>query len=362
MSIIGQEINKLDTPVLWVDLDIMQRNILLLSKTSKDAGLNWRPHTKGIKIPAIAHKLLDAGAIGVTCAKLGEAEVMAAGGIKDILVANEIVGEIKIARLISLRHHADVMVCVDDLTNARDISRAAKDAGVRIRVLMELDTGMERSGRLPGPAAVEFARQVADLPGLEFSGVMGWEGHCVRIMDPLEKRIAIETSVGKLIEMADECRSAGLPVHIVSCGGTGTFHYSSRMPGVTEIQAGGGIFGDLTYHKWGAGVEFSLFVMAAVNSIPLPGRAVINGGRKTMNSEYTVPEARDIPGAKLSRFSAEHAVLEYDPAKNDLKVGDILHFIVGYGDLTMFLHNQLIGVRNGKVEMVWDVLGRGKLT
>ena len=140
MYMIGKDKSALDTPVLWVDLDVMERNIAHLATYFKRAGVSWRPHTKGMKVPAIAHKLVAAGAIGVTCAKLGEAEVMAAGGIKDILIANQVVGSQKVARLANLQRHADVIVAVDSLRNAREISQAASNAGVRVRALVEVNS------------------------------------------------------------------------------------------------------------------------------------------------------------------------------------------------------------------------------
>ena len=164
MSLVGEDLHKLETPALWVDLDLMEQNIQQMARYCQMAGVAWRPHTKGIKIPAIAHRLIDVGAIGITCAKLSEAEVMAASGIKDILVANQVVGEQKVSRLINLRRHADVMVAVDNLENAADISASALQSGVRIRVLIELNTGMDRAGYEPVDMATEFAHQLTGLP------------------------------------------------------------------------------------------------------------------------------------------------------------------------------------------------------
>lgn len=362
MSIVGQAIESLDTPVLWVDLDLMEKNIRQLSDFFKKAGVSWRPHTKGIKIPAIAHKMLDAGAIGVTCAKVSEAEVMAANGIKDILIANQVVGESRIARLCALRHHADVIVAVADRENAQEISRQATAANILIRVVIELNIGMNRAGLEPGQRAVDFACEVMNLPGIQFAGLMGWEGHVVSMQDPIAKRMECEKAVHSLVETAELCRKAGLPVQIVSCGGSGSYQISSKVPGVTEIQAGGAIFGDVTYKKWGAGTECSLFVRSTVTSRPTPERAIIDAGRKTLNADVSMPEIRDRPGVRLTALSAEHGFLKLDDPDLSLKTGDPVNLIVGYGDFTIFLHDQLVGVRHGRVETVWDILGRGKLT
>jgi D-serine deaminase-like pyridoxal phosphate-dependent protein len=360
--IIGENIYKVDTPFMWVDLDIMERNIALMAARMKDAGVNWRPHTKGIKIPAIAHKLIHAGAIGVTCAKLAEAEVMAASGVQDILIANEIIGAQKIRRLVALRNHADVSVAVDDLDNTREISTMAAAAGCKIRVLVELNIGMGRAGIEPGETTLRFVKQIIDLPGLAFSGLMGWEGHVVSITDPGEKQQAGEKAIRELLNTAEMLKNENFPVPIVSCGGSGSYKISAHMPGVTEIQAGGAIFGDETYKRWGADTEQSLFVMTAISSHTVPRRAIVDAGRKSMNCEVNMPRAENIEGVELTHLSAEHGVLQVSNPNLDLKVGDRVNFVVGYGDWTLFLHDRLYGVREDRVEVIWDILGRGKLT
>lgn len=362
MNIIGQDIEKMDTPVLWVDLDLLENNISRLSSYLKEAGVKWRPHTKGIKIPAIAHKMIDAGAIGVTCAKLSEAEVMAAGGIKDILIANQVVGETKINRLCALRRHVDVMVSVDNLENAEEISERATRSEVKIRILLELNIGMQRAGVEPGRHAVDLACRLADLPGINFVGVMGWEGHVVGIEDPLSKRIACEQAIHSLLETADLIRRQNIPVPIVSCGGSGSYQITAHLPGVTEIQAGGAVFGDVTYRKWGAATDTALFVLSTVTSRPTPDRAILDAGRKALNAEISMPQVQGFAGIQLVGLSAEHGHLELNNPNPPLKPGDRINLIVGYSDWTTCLHDQLIGVRKGNVEMVWDILGRGKLT
>ena len=175
MSAVGRRKHELDTPSLVVDLPKMERNIVRMTERIIGYGVNWRPHTKGQKVPAIAHQLLRAGAIGVTCAKLGEAEVMAAAGIQDILIANQIVGPEKIARLVNLRRQADVIVAVDSPENVAELSAAATARGVELRIVVEVDLGMHRCGVPTPDAAVTLARQVAAAPGLKFAGVEGWE-------------------------------------------------------------------------------------------------------------------------------------------------------------------------------------------
>ena len=357
-------INKweLDTPALIVDLVLMERNIARMAAYMQGAGVDWRPHTKGIKVPAIAHKAIAAGAIGVTCAKLGEAEVMAGAGIRDILIANQIVGAAKIARLVNLRPHADVIVCVDDADNTAQLGAAAAAKGVTLRVLVEVNLGLNRCGAEPGDAVVALSRHVAGTPGLDFAGVMGWEGHASVIDDRVEKEEACRACVELLVQNAELCMAAGLPVTIVTCAGTATYKYSAHVAGVTEIQAGGGIFTDMAYKKWGADdLDCALTILTTVTSRAAPTRAVLDAGRKTMYSSVALPQAKDIEGVSAPDFSAEHASVELSGDARRLKVGDKIEFIVGYGDDTVFLHDLLYGVRNDRVEVVWPIAGRGKL-
>jgi D-serine deaminase-like pyridoxal phosphate-dependent protein len=352
----------LDTPALLVDLDVLEHNIDRMAGTFREAGVGWRPHTKAIKIPTLAHRLIAAGAHGVTCAKLGEAEVMAAGGIKDILIANQIVGQQKIARLMRLLESADVIVAVDSIENVRQLDSAACASGRRLRVVIEVDIGMHRAGVQPGGAVVELGQAVARSEGLRFAGVMGWEGQTVHIQDLAAKQRAIAEAVSLLTRTADACREAGLDVQIVSCGGTGTYAYTARLPGITELQAGGGIFCDLYYrNEMHVDHDYALTVLATVTSRPAPTRIICDTGKKTMSSDAAVPQPRIAPTIKRVGLSAEHATIELGEPSPTPGIGDKIEFIVGYTDTTTMLHEELYAIRGETVEEVWPVLGRGKL-
>lgn len=362
MNEVGLKKSALDTPFLWVDLDILERNIATLAQHFKKAGVNWRPHTKGIKVPAIAHQAIAAGAIGVTCAKLGEAEVMAAAGIKDILIANEVVGAKKTARLANLRRQADVKVAVDNPANVAELGQAAREKGVKIGVLVDVDVGMRRAGVTPGQEAVELSRLVHGTPGLRYQGLMAWEGHTLVNRDPEVKRREVEKAVGLLTETAALCRQADLPVNIVSCGGSGTYTITSSLPGVTEIQAGGATFCDLNYLSWGVETQPSLFVRTMVTSRPAPERIILDAGWKTLPPWMDrMPEPIGLPGFKSFRASAEHGIVLLEEPNTTVKIGDAFDFIVGYSDTTVFLHDTLYGIRDGVVEVIWAIQGRGKL-
>ena len=362
MTEIGLPIEELDTPILWVDLDVLEQNIALLGDHFKQAGINWRPHTKGIKVPAIAHKFITAGAMGVTCAKLGEAEVMAAAGIRDILIANEVVGPKKVTRLVNLRPHADVKVAVDDETNIAAIGAAAVEKGVEVGVVVDVDTGMGRAGVAPGEEALALSQLAHQTPGVKYRGLMAWEGHTVAMTDPDLKRQAIEKAIGLLTETATMCKEAGLPVDIVSGGGSGSYKVTSFLPGMTEIQAGGVAFCDVTYQKWGVDTSPALFVRTMVTSRPTPERIIFDAGFKALPAwGDRAPQPIGLDNFENYRTSAEHGTVDLTAPNTTITVGDAFDFMVAYGDFTVFLHDQLYGVRAGVVETIWPILGRGKI-
>lgn len=360
---VGTPVRELDTPVLLVDLDKLERNIARFAAIFKQAGVNWRPHTKGVKVPAIAHMELAAGAFGITCAKLGEAEVMAAAGIKNILIANQVVGPVKATRLANLSHRVDVICAVESEANARELNAAALAARTRINAVVEVDVGQERCGVAAGEPAVALSRLIHSLPGLSYRGVMAWEAHARKYVEPEKRRAVAQEAVGILVDTADQCRAAGLPVEIVSCGGTGTHEYSSLVKGVTEIQAGGGILCDMRYASLGLDQtqEFALTILSTVVSRPNPTHIITDSGFKTMSGHQGTPKPIGLEGVTGLALSAEHGNIALAEPNDTVKVGDKVEFIVGYSDSTVFLHDEMYGTRNGIVEVVWPVLARGKL-
>ena len=362
MTEIGILKQDLDTPALWTDLDALESNITSLAQHFKSAGVAWRPHTKGIKVPAIAHKLLSAGAAGITCAKVSEAEVMAAAGIRDILIANQIVTPQKITRLVNLRRaQADVKVVVDQLENAQAIGAAACDKGVVIGILIEMNTGMNRSGTLPGEDTLGLAKQIQKIAGVHLLGLMTWEGHNLEYQDPDTKRKGIEQSIHQMLDTAQQCRQQGIPIEILSCGGSGTYTITSQIKGITEIQAGGGIFCDMAYQAWGVALQPALFVRSTVTSRPTPTRIILDAGFKTLPRGFASPKLLGVEHVKSTVYSAEHGIVTLDAPNDTLKVGQAIDIVVGYSDATVFAHETLYGIRDGMVESVWPILGRGKL-
>src|SRR5436305_337035 len=203
LSAIGKPLAELDTPALLLDLEAFEHNVATMAGRLRERNVAWRPHAKAFKCPAIAHVLRKAGAIGVTVAKVSEAEVMAAGGIDDILIAHLVVGPSKTARLATLQRRADVKVTVDHPDHVAPLGQAASASGVEIGVLVDVDLGMKRCGVATPAAAASLAARVAETPGLRFDGVMGYEGHTLLIADPDAKRAAIAGAIGRLIAARD---------------------------------------------------------------------------------------------------------------------------------------------------------------
>ncbi len=326
-------------------------------------GVAWRPHAKGHKVPAIAQRELAAGAIGITCAKLGEAEIMATAGITDLLIANIIVGAIKLARLVALRRYADPIVCVDHIDQVVPLSEAMSQAGLTLRTMIEVDIGLARVGVLPGRAALALAGQIVESPGLELAGVMGYEGHLLTVSDRHEKASAIRAALTSLTDTADSIRRAGLPCDIVSCGGTGSYLFAIEQPGITEIQAGGAIFMDAFYRNRCRipDLQYALTVLTTVVSRPAPDRAIIDAGRKSLSMELSMPLVAGRDDIRVKGLSAEHGTLELGPTARDLKIGDRLELIPGYADLTTVFHEEIYAFRDGRLEVIWPIEARGKL-
>jgi D-serine deaminase-like pyridoxal phosphate-dependent protein len=364
LSAVGQPKDALDTPALIVDLDAMDRNVARMMATFRQAGVGWRPHTKGLKVPALAQRLLAAGALGVTCAKLSEAEVMAAAGIRDILIANMVIGEGKVRRAAALCAYADPIVAVDSLDGARQLNDAAGAIGTRPRVVLEVDVGLGRCGVLPGEPVVDLAQRLAALPHIRFAGVMAWEGHTGRLPDPEEKRAAVTEAVGRLTASADRCRAAGLAVDIVSCGGTATYAITAHLPGVTEIQAGGGVLGDPNYRDaCRVPHEYALTVLTTVVSRPHPQRVITDAGFKALGNPQFPPQPLGLPAGLVQSagMSAEHGQLRLSAPDTRIRVGDRLELVPGYADSVVYLHDALYAVRENLVQAAWDISGRGKL-
>jgi D-serine deaminase-like pyridoxal phosphate-dependent protein len=356
----GQRRADIDTPALLVDLDVMERNIATMSAFFAGRSTTLRPHFKSPKTPAIARRLLAAGAVGMTCAKVGEAEVLVEHGVRDILVANQVVGPHKIDRLVRLARRADLMVAVDDGANVAALAAAARAAGVTLRVLIEVDVGMHRCGVRTPAAALTLAAAVAQSPALRLAGVMGYEGHAVMVADRAQRAELAATAMTTLLAATEALRSAGHAVEIVSAGGTGTYDMTGALNGVTEIQAGSYVLMDTRYREVDVPFACALSLLTTVVSVPDPHTALIDAGMKAMTFEFGLPAVKDRPGTSLVYLSEEHGHLMVDGPP--LQPGDRLELTPSHSDTTINLHDRLYAMRGDHIEEVWTIEARGKFT
>ena len=350
---------ELDTPALLVDLDALDHNARLMAQRCADAGIDWRPHVKACKAPAMALRLLQAGAVGVTCAKASEALAMAKGGITDILIANEVVGEQKLARLVEVARLATICVAADDATNIREISAAADSAGVAIDLLVDIDVNLHRCGVTPEEAPALCAL-ISDLPAVRLRGLMGYEGHVMGLPDD-EKERETAASAEILARANDLCQQDGHEIGVRSGGGSGNYRYVLRQGVLNELQAGGAALMDLTYESMGVeGHRRALSIVCQVVSAANPERAAGDAGWKATGRHTGLPSVIKPEGWKCVGLSAEHthfATYGGDP----LSIGDRVEMIPHYSDSTVLLHRTLYAQRDGVVEEAWEISGSGAL-
>jgi D-serine deaminase-like pyridoxal phosphate-dependent protein len=304
---------------------------------------------------------MKAGAVGITCAKLGEAEVLADAGIRDILIANQIVGPIKIRRLVELCRRADPMVAVDSAANVRMLSEAALAAGVSIGVLVEVDVGMGRCGVAPGEPGLELARLVAASPRLRFEGLQGYEGHCVDLRNEAERTEQTRQSLSLLVGTRRLIERSGLAVSIVSGGGTGTYTINGDFEGVDEVQAGSYATMDWWYGDIRPEFKQAMSILATVISRPNPGIIIIDVGRKGFGAEWGPPRVKNLPGSNVASYGSEEHLKIAMPQDAPVQIGDRVEIIPSHGCTTSNLYSEFIVHRNGLVEDHWPIEGRGKL-
>ena len=341
--------SQIPTPALLVDMDAMEANLSRMAAFFAEGPTRLRPHYKNHKCVALARRQLAQGAIGITCATLGEAEALARSGVQGILIANEIAGAPQIERFVQLARVTDIMVGVDHERAVSALSAASVQAKVQLSVVVDVDTGMGRCGVPPGPQALALA-QSAVAQGLRFRGLIGYEGHCVRLPPGPAKVEAVQQAMGKLVGTANLIRSQGLPVEIVSAGGTGTHAISGRIPGVTEIQGGSYLLMDTDYQTVCPQFDLALSVLGTVISRRGNERLILNIGLKEISGERGLPVLKNTNGGRLRKLNAEHAIVDILDPSLSAQVGDQLELWAHYSDATVNLHRRMFGMRNGHVE------------
>jgi 3-hydroxy-D-aspartate aldolase len=365
----GMREEDIDTPALVIDLDAFESNLDKMAALLAPTGAKLRAHAKTHKSPVIAKLQMARGAVGNCVQKVAEAEILAWGGIPDILVSNEVVGTAKLARLCALSRIAKVAVCADDAAQVAAIESAAADAGIRMTVLVEIDVGAGRCGIQPGPDAVALAKRIAASKHLVFGGLQAYHGSAQHKRTPAERRTLVGGAIDASRRTVEQLRQQGLDCPIVGGAGTGTFEIESASGLYNEIQAGSYIFMDADYARnqveSGAPVStfrHALFVLSTVMSQAQPGVAVLDAGHKAVAVDSGLPTVWQRPDIRYTGASDEHGKLEFASETTAPKLGEKLRLVPGHCDPTVDKFDWYVGVRNGRVECLWPVAARGGLS
>jgi 3-hydroxy-D-aspartate aldolase len=349
---------QIATPALVIDVAAMDRNIRRMADFFRDGPCRLRPHFKAHKTPEIARRQLSAGSCcGLTCATVSEAEV-AADVCDDLLIANEIIGPGKCERVAVLARRVRMTVAVDSEAGLAAIGQAARNAGVTVGVLVDVNVGQMRCGVEPGPEVLQLARRVASVDGVTLRGLMGYEGHVVSLPDRNERDVRTRASMAGLVESAAMLRASGLPCDVVSAGGTGTYDISGRVAGITEIQAGSYVLMDTDYGQLDVPFEQAFWVLGTVISRPEPGRLVVDCGHKSMTKDHGLPSPRDVAGGVVVSLNDEHATIRV-PHGCQTQIGDHVFMRPSHTDPTINLHDTFYALDGDRVIDVWPIAARG---
>ncbi len=365
----GMDEADVQTPCLVLDLDALERNVKKMGDYAKAHGMRHRVHGKMHKSVDVAKLQVElGGACGVCCQKVSEAEVFARGGIKDVLVSNQVRDPAKIDRLARMpKLGARTICCVDDADNVADLSAAAQKHGTEIECLVEIDCGAGRCGVTTTPAVIEIAKAIDAAPGLKFAGIQAYQG-AMQHMDSYEDRKAkIDVAVAQVKDAVDGLKAEGLDCDIVGGGGTGSYYFESNSGVYNELQCGSYAFMDADYGRildadgnridrgeW----ENALFILTSVMSHAKPEKAIVDAGLKAQSVDSGLPVIFGRDDVEYVKCSDEHGVVA-DP-EGVLKVNDKLKLVPGHCDPTCNVHDWYVGLRGGKVETVWPVSARGK--
>jgi len=359
---------EIDTPALVVDLDIFEQNLQRVAAYARGHGLRLRPHTKTHKSVRVGARQLQSGAVGLTVAKVGEAEVMLGAEPPDMLVAYPVIGHSKLERLAEVARKTRVNVALDSVVAARQLSEAARAAQVEVGVLAEVDVGLGRVGVAPGEPLLHLAQAIEKLPHLKLEGITFYPGH---IRDVEETGLhALEQLSALLHGILADFRAAGIEARVVSGGSTPTLFHSHEVEGLTEIRPGTYVFNDLNTVRSGACTmaDCAASLLCTVVSTSRPGHMIIDGGSKTFSSdrlsnsaEVTFGHVVEAPGALFHKMNEEHGYVDLTHADREFLIGDRVHVIPNHICVAVNLHEQVYGIRGDTVEEIWRVDARGKL-
>ena len=368
----GDVLMNIETPCLIIDYDIMKRNIEKMAQISKNSGCVLRPHTKTHKIPEIAKIQIEAGANGITAAKVSEAEVMADNGIKDIFIAYPVIGEMKIKRVLELNKKIRLIVGVDSVEGAEALSSAALTAGQTIEVRLEVDTGLRRTG-VTYEKAVDFAQVIDSYKGIRLTGIFTFKGLVFEGKGTLERERAGFEEGCLMVELAGRLREKGINIKDVSVGSTPTAIYAAQVKGVTEIRPGTYVFNDMMLVNMDVCSidECAASILTTVVSCNANDYAVVDGGNKTFSTDaalgvfphYLKGYGRTMQDDQLvlERLSEEHGIITLGEGAKTLKVGDTISIIPNHICTTVNLHDRAYFVKTGQVINEVSIKGRGRV-
>ena len=362
---VGMDAEDICTPALIVDLDAFEHNIEVMHRYIVENGLRHRAHAKTHKSVDIAlYQIEHGGACGVCCQKVSEAEAMVAGGVKDVLVSNQVVDPRKIDRLAMMAKKARILVCVDDAGNIDDLSAAALKHGVTIECLVEIDCGAGRCGVSWGDPVVALAKKIAASDGLKFSGLQAYQGAAQHVHDFEERKGKIDTAIRQVSDTVEMLKAEGLECDIIGGAGTGSYYFEGTSGVYNEMQCGSYIFMDADYQRvkdeQGGDIsefENSLFIWTSVMSKARADKAICDAGLKAQSVDSGLPVIFGRSDIEYIKCADEHGVIT-DP-ENSLKLNDKLKLVPGHCDPTCNVYDWYVGVRNGKVECLWPVSARG---
>jgi D-serine deaminase-like pyridoxal phosphate-dependent protein len=360
-------IDQLDSPAVLVDLDVVERNISTMAKRAEGLGVELRPHAKTHKTVEIGRKQLQAGAVGLSVAKVGEAEVFADAGFEDIFVAYPVIGAQKARRLLGLAERIRLLVGVDSVEGATGLAAPFQAAGRELEVRLKVDVGFHRVGVAPDKA-VETARRIAEVPGLRLEGIFTHAGQSYRADSP-EAVAEVGRHEGEtMVEVARQLAASGIGVTSVSVGSTPTAPHAMKVSGVTECRPGNYVYHDATQVSLGTcrRDDCAMTVLATVVSTPAPDRAVIDAGSKTLASDPLRPGSGGfgwIQGGSshLARLSEEHGVIEVAEADR-YAIGDRVRVLPNHACVVSNLHDRVYGVRGEGIEAELAVAARGRVS
>jgi D-serine deaminase-like pyridoxal phosphate-dependent protein len=355
---IGRARAEVTTPALLLDLDVAKRNIRQMAENFRGLPAELRPHIKVHKSPQLARLTIDAGAIGVACATAWEAKVMAESGVDDVLVANQVVHPDKVRTLAETARDHRLTVAIDDARNVEQLSRAAGAAGAELELLIEIDVGMGRCGVRSRDEALPLAERIAELPGVRFRGMQGYEGHCMLEPDRDVRLEEAHKANDKLVDAVDFLEANGHPSEVVSAGGTGTWYITGANPRITEVQAGSYALMDCFHGNLvPGGFEVAMTVLGTVVSRQ-GNTVVLDCGRKSVGIDFVTPPLATHPEALIRYYAEEHCLADF-PGEPPLDLGDRAEVIPGYGPTTVNLYDVFHVVEDGVVTDIWPVTPRG---